>query len=91
MVSGMVSFYALSVQFPVLGQLSCDRKTGNQLHKGLKVWYKEWLALHQILAGNVTHNFMLETTTKQSMLFLSSGVVVTLERYILLRLRSNCN
>ena len=33
----------------------------------LQVWYGEWLARHQILAGNVTRTgnyYMLGTTTK---------------------------
>ena len=38
--AGMVSFY---VQISVL--VSC------LLHKGLKIWYGEWLALHRIPAG----------------------------------------
>ena len=45
-----VSFYALSVVF-CAGQSSCDRKTGNQHHKGLEIWYREWLALHWIPGG----------------------------------------
>ena len=33
--------------------VSCDRKSGNWLYKG---WYREWLALYQIPAGNVTND-----------------------------------
>ena len=44
-----------------------EKKSGNCFHKG---WYREWLAIHQILADNVTHNcYMLGTTTKLSMWF----------------------
>ena len=45
----MVSFYALSVQLSVsAGQLSCDRK---YKEIGVKIWYRELLALHRIPAG----------------------------------------
>ena len=43
------------------------------------------VGLHQILAGNVI------TCLEPLLNYSSSGVVVTLERNILLRLRSNCN
>ena len=51
------------------------------------------VGLHQILAGNVTHNYyMLGTAIKLSMPFKTViGVVVTLESNIFLRLRSNCD
>ena len=64
-------------------QLTCERKPGNWLHKGR---YREWLALHQVLAGSVTQLFIhawdhYYTVNAVS----SSGVVVTytLERILL--------
>ena len=48
----------------------------NQLHKVLEVWYGEWF-VHQILAGNDTHNYyMLGTATKLSMFFQVLGLKV---------------
>ena len=68
------------------GQSSCDRKSKNWF---LKVWYGEWLAFHQILAGNVTH--MLGTTTKLSIPFQVLGLwlpgVYTSERNVLRKLK----
>ena len=43
----------------------------------LQVWYGQWLALHQIVAGNVTHAgsyYMLGTTTIPSMPFQVLGL-----------------
>ena len=60
-----------------------ERKSGNQLHKGR---YGEWLALHQVLAGNSTtiYLYMLGTTTTLSMLFQVLGLwlLVHLKEYL---------
>ena len=68
------------------GQSSCNRKPGNWIHKGLEIWYGEWLALHRIPAGMLygwNHYYTVNAIS-------SSRAMVTLERNIL-RLRSNCN
>ena len=52
--------------------------------------YKEWLTLHPVVAGNVIHNYlyMLETTTKLSLLFqvlgLCMAIVVHLKNILLI-------
>ena len=60
-------------------ELSCDRKSGNRLHKRLKIWYRELLALHRIPACV----YMLGTTAKLSNYAVSSSrVVVTLSESV---------
>ena len=66
--AGRVSFYAVLVQFSCASQLSCDLKSGNRLHKGLKIWYGEWLALHWIPVAYMY--YMLGATTELSAQFL---------------------
>ena len=60
--------------------MSCERKSGNRIGR-----YEEWFAIHQVLAGNVTHDCLLGTTTKLSMLFHVLGLLVV-HLNILLRL-----
>ena len=82
-----VSFYALSVQFSVLVSRHVIGKPGNRIHKGLEIWYREWLALYRNPAGILyacNHYYTVNAAS-------SSRVMVTLERNVLLRLRSNCN
>ena len=59
----------------------CFKKFGTELRRGWPPADFSW-----------QRYYMLGNTNKLSVLFqLSSGVVVTLERNILLRLRYNCN
>ena len=53
------------MQLPECGcQFSCERKSGNQLHKESSIpctkstMYGEWLALHQVLAGKLCYTFI---------------------------------
>ena len=82
-----VSFYALSLFSVLVTESPCDQKTGNWLHKGFKIWYREWLALHWIPHQLLYYNLH---AIRLSMLLQVLGSC-TLESNILLRLRCNCN
>ena len=52
-----------SISCAAAGQSSYDRtESGNGFDK---VWYGEWLTLHQVLAGNITHNISSVTTAPE--------------------------